>query len=185
MLSMAVGPAELRALEPWHAPEFAEFMQRSGESLYEWLPWEAFEDVERARAFLVPFAEGAAQDGRRLYGIWLDGVLVGGVLFPVFNLRHGVAEIGAFLGAEARGRGIVTQAVSAMVTWCFEARDLHRVEWRCAPGNLPSRAVAQRLGFTLEGTLRQAFDIRGTRVDLEMWAMLRPDWSAPGSGPVS
>lgn len=182
MLSLRVGPAELRALEPWRAPELAAFMQRSGESLYEWLPWEAFEDVERARAFLVPFAEATAQDGRRIYGIWTNGLLVGGVLFPSFNPRSGVAEIGAFLGAEARGRGIVTQAVSAMARWCFEERGLQRVEWRCAPGNLPSRAVAQRLGFTHEGTLRQCFDIRGTKVDLEMWALLREDWEPSRSG---
>jgi RimJ/RimL family protein N-acetyltransferase len=184
MLSLRVGPAELRALEPWRAPEFAAFMQRSGSSLYEWLPWERFEDVDNARAFLAPFAESAAQDGRRLYGIWLDDELVGGVLFPAFNARSGVAEIGAFLGTEARGRGIVTQAVAAMVRYCFEERGLHRVEWRCAPGNLPSRAVAQRLGFTHEGTLRQVFDIRGRKVDLEMWALLREDWP-PGAGRLS
>ena len=177
MLTLRVGPAELRALEPWHAEEFAAFMRRSGESLYEWLPWEAFEEADRARAFLAPFAHSAAEDGRRLYGIWLDGVLVGGVLFPSFNTRHGVAEIGAFLGAEARGRGIVTQAVAAMITWCFEERGLHRVEWRCAPQNLSSRAVAERLGFTHEGTLREAFDIRGTRVDLDMWSLLREEWA--------
>jgi RimJ/RimL family protein N-acetyltransferase len=59
-----------------------------------------------------------------------------------------------------------------MVAWAFDVRGLRRVEWRCVPENEPSRAVARRLGFRLEGTLREAFDYDGRVWDLEVWALL-------------
>ena len=105
-----------------------------------------------------------------------------GTLFPSINSRSRIAEAGVFLAAAARGRGIVTRAVAAMLDWAFVERGLHRVEWRCAPGNLASRRVAERLGFTHEGTLREVFPVREERQDLEVWAILSREWSGlPGS----
>ncbi|GCD89008.1 N-acetyltransferase [Nocardioides sp. LS1] len=176
LMRRRIDPAELRDLEPWHAEELAAFFRRSGTDLYDWLPWEHFESSEATKGFLESFSRGRADDTRRLFGIWLDDVLVGGTLFPSINLRAGTAEIGVFLAREARGQGIVTRAVESMVDWAFGERGLRRVEWRCSPGNLPSRAIPQRLGFTHEGTLRQAFPVREDFHDLEVWALLRDEW---------
>ena len=175
MLSLDIGPARVRDLEPWHADELAAYFHRSGPDLYEWLPWEHLEAVEAARSFLTSFAEGRAADSRRLFGIWVDDALVGGALFPTFNPRAGTGELGVFLAAPARGQGIVTRTVEAMIAWAFETRGLRRLEWRCAPGNEPSRAIPRRLGFTHEGTLRQVFRVRERYDDLEVWALLRGD----------
>jgi RimJ/RimL family protein N-acetyltransferase len=178
MLSMQVGPAQVRDLEPWHADELAEFFQRSGTDLYEWLPWEHFESAERTSKFLTSLAEGRAADKGRIFGLWLDDVLVGGTMFPSINAGASTAELGVFLAREARGQGIVTRTVEAMIDWAFVERGFRRVEWRCAPGNEPSRAIPRRLGFVHEGTLRQAFRVREDFHDLEVWALLRDEWRA-------
>lgn len=177
MLNRQIGPVEVRDLEPWHSEEFAEFFVRCGPDLYEWLPWEHFESADAARDFIKSFADGRAQDSRRLYGLWLDDTLVGGTLFPSINVRAGTAELGVFLAKEARGQGIVTRTVEAMIEWAFGERNLRRLEWRCAPGNEPSRAIPQKLGFTHEGTLRQVFKVREDFHDLEVWSLLRAEWS--------
>ena len=113
---------------------------------------------------------------RDSFGIWIDGELVGGTLFPTISTRQGAAEVGVFIAGPARGRGIVTRAVGAMVDWAFTERGLHRLEWKCAPGNEASRRIPQRLGFTHEGTLREAFRVREERQDLEVWALLAREW---------
>ena len=94
-----------------------------------------------------------------------------------------------FLAKDARGQGIVTRTVEAMMDWAFGERDLRRLEWRCAPGNEPSRAIPRRLGFTHEGTLRQAFRVREDFHDLEVWSLLATSGAhesdlacQPGSG---
>lgn len=179
MLTLQIDDARLADLEPWHAEQLAALFRAHGEDFYRWLPWEGFEEVEGARGFLDGFARGRADGTRRLHGIWVGDELVGGTLFPSINARAGTAEAGVFLAAHARGRGIVTRAVAAMLDWAFVERGLHRVEWRCAVGNDPSRRVAERLGFTHEGTLREVFRVREERQDLEVWALLAREWSGP------
>jgi RimJ/RimL family protein N-acetyltransferase len=67
-----------------------------------------------------------------------------------------------------------------MIDWALRVRGMHRVEWRCAPGNTRSSAVARRLGMTREGVLRQAFPLRGERHDVEVWSLLATEWPVGG-----
>lgn len=173
-LTLADG-AELRALEPWRAAEFAAYVDRARAHLSPWLPWAtSITDETGARDFLQGYADGQATDGRRIYGIWVDGVLAGGTLFRIFDVASGVCELGVWLAPEAGGRGLVTTAARHMIDWAF-ARGIVRVEWCCAVGNRRSIAVAQRLGMTHEGVLRSAFSVNGTRQDVETWSLLAGD----------
>ena len=178
MLERRVGAAVLRDLEPWHAREFAELFQRADHDLYQWLAWEKFEDPESAKTFIEGFAKARGEGTRRLFGLWLDRTLVGGTLYPAINMRSGICEIGVFLGAPARGQGIVTEAVKSMLEHAFGDLGMRRVEWRCSPANLPSRAIPKKLGFTCEGTLRQVFQVREDYLDLEVWSLLRQEWQS-------
>jgi ribosomal-protein-serine acetyltransferase len=85
------------------------------------------------------------------------------------------AEIGYWVDAAHQGAGIVTRATGALVRSLFEDHGLHRVELRMAADNHRSRAVAERLAFTLEGTLREAYPVAGRRHDLCVYGRLRTD----------
>jgi RimJ/RimL family protein N-acetyltransferase len=179
MLSRSIGAgAELRALEPWQAAAFAAYVHAQREHLAPWLPWgERIVDEESAHAFLQRYADGTAQDGPRIYAIWQGGEMVGGTLFRVFSPASSLCEVGVWLSADAQGRGLVTRAVTAMVDWAVHERGIHRVEWHCVPENAASRAVAARLGMTLEGVQRASFEHAGRRWDTELWALLAPEWA--------
>lgn len=171
--------AEMRALEPWRAAEFAEFIERYRGHLAPWLPWaKALTDVEGTRAWLQRYADEQARDGGRIYGIWLGGELVGGTLFRVFEPRFGVAEIGVWLSPEATGRGLITLAATRMIEWVFEERGMNRVEWRCLPSNERSVAAAKRLGMTLDGVMREGFPYDGVAHDVQVWSLLAREWRA-------
>jgi ribosomal-protein-serine acetyltransferase len=173
MLTLPIGDgADLRALEPWLAAEFANFVDGAREHLAPWLPWAtSITDETQARAFLQRYAERQAADEGSIYGIWLDGRLVGGTLYRIFDVHAGVCELGVWLAPEAEGRGLVTRAAQHMIAWAFE-RGLQRVEWNCAVDNKRSIAVAQRLGLTRDGVLRSAFPVNGVRQDVEVWSLL-------------
>ncbi|WP_244928355.1 GNAT family protein [Nocardioides sp. W7] len=178
MLSHSLGEgAELRPLEPWQAAEFAAYIERHRAHLAAWLPWAvSITDTDGARTFLQPYADDTAADGRRIYGLRVDGDLVGGTVFRVFDSAASLAEVGVWLAPGVQGRGLVTRAVTAMVDWAVRERGIHRIEWQCVPENTRSRAVAVRLGMTHEGTRRQAFEHAGRRWDTEAWAVLADEW---------
>jgi ribosomal-protein-serine acetyltransferase len=174
--------AELRPLEAWHAEEFAAHMDRAREHIRPWVgPAFVTDDVDGARATLRRYAERQAADGGRLYGIWLDGTLVGGVMFVDLSAAMGSCEIGCWLEPAAEGSGLVTQASQVLLDWAFDARGMHRVEWHCRADNERSSAVAKRLGMTLEGVRREYWPYAGTRYDKQLWAILAPEWRAQRS----
>lgn len=178
MLTYDLGDgAELRDLEPWQAEEFAEHVARARDHLRPWLPWSSqVVDVESARRRLRDHVEDRARDTARWYGIWLDGGLVGGIAFVHFDVKRRVCEIGAWLEPAAEGRGLVTRSAVRLMGWAFGSRGMNRVEWRVVTSNLPSIAVAERLGMTYEGTLRQVFPGIDDLQDVEVWAMLAEEW---------
>ena len=177
MFSRALSPtAELRPLEIWHADQMASHLDRAREHIRPWVgPSFVSETVDGARATLSRYAASAAEDGARLYGIWLDGRLVGGVMYVAFSAAAGVCEIGCWLEPAAEGRGLVTPAAQLLVDWALIERGLVRAEWRCRVDNVRSAAVAERLGMRLEGTLRRAWINGGTYHDKQIWAVVAPE----------
>jgi ribosomal-protein-serine acetyltransferase len=174
MLTLALGDdAELRALEPWQAAEFAAHVDEARPHLAPWLPWaNSITDEAGARAFLQRYADRQAAGAGRIYGIWLGTRLVGGALFRVFDAESGVCEVGVWLAPDVQGRGLVTRAAGHLIQWAFDVRGVTRVEWHCVPQNTRSIAVARRLGMSRDGVLRSAFAFNGERHDLEVWSLL-------------
>jgi RimJ/RimL family protein N-acetyltransferase len=165
--------AVLRGLEPWRAAEFAEHIDRIRDHLRPWIPWASrVVDESTARDFLQRYADEQAKDGGRLYGIWVNGELAGGTLFRVFEPRFGICEIGVWLAPDAGGKGLITRAARLMIDWAIKERGMQRVEWRTAPENVRSIAVAKRLGMTREGVLRSAFPVGEKRFDVEVYSLL-------------
>jgi ribosomal-protein-serine acetyltransferase len=168
--------AELRPLEPWQAAEFLAHMDRARATVDPWIPWaERSTDLESATATLQRYADNAAADRARLYGIWLDGTLVGGTMFVHFDAAAGNCEVGCWLEPAGQGRGLVTRSVSRLIGWAMDVRGMYRVEWQCRPDNIASANVARRLGMRLDGVLRGEFLFRGVRHDTQVWSLTAPD----------
>ncbi|WZH38017.1 MAG: GNAT family protein [Microbacterium enclense] len=168
--------AHLTPLEVWHAREFADHLDRAREHIRPWVgPSFVTESVDGAAGTLARYATSAAADGGRLYGIWIDGVLRGGVMFVSFSAAAGVCEIGCWLEPAAEGRGVVTSAVRVLLDEALTERGLNRAEWRCRADNVRSAAVAERVGMRLEGTLRGAWLNGGVFHDKQVWAILRSE----------
>jgi RimJ/RimL family protein N-acetyltransferase len=177
------GTATLRPLEPHHAPEFAAHMERAREHIRPWVgPSFVTTDVDGARATLQRYADATARDGNRIFGIWLGGTdtptLVGGVMFVEFSAAAGTCEIGCWSEPEGEGHGLITSACRMLLTYAFEERGLHRAEWRCRADNVRSSAVAERLGMTLEGVLREAWLANGEFHDKQVWTILASEYGA-------
>ena len=73
------------------------------------------------------------------------------------------------------GRGYVTEAVQLFVDYLFDTKPRHRIHLVILPDNAASRRIAEKCGFTLEGTLREPFFHRGRNVDIVMYSILRTD----------
>ena len=165
---------------PWR-PEHAEAMfaavQRNRAHLRQWLPWlDHVKAVDDERAFITRANEQAAADNGFHAGIWRDGTVVGGIGFHYVDRTNRKTEMGYWLDEREQGKGVVTRCCRAAVGFAFGEWKLHRVVIFCATGNTRSRAVPERLGFTLEGVYREAEWLYDHFVDLAAYAMLAREW---------
>jgi ribosomal-protein-serine acetyltransferase len=168
---------ELRLLEERHTKSLFDAVQREREHLRPWLPWvEATRTEEDTLSFIRSVLEQFAGNRGFAAGIWTGTRLVGTIGVHRIDWLNRRVEIGYWLGREYEGRGIMTDACRAVVTHLFQELELHRVEIRCAVENARSAAIAKRLGFALEGTLREAQLAGGRYRDLLVYGMLRQDW---------
>ena len=178
-ISLGDDGAELRPLEPWHAEEFLTHLERGREFINQYIPFASKAvDVPTAREVLQRYADMRAADTGSLHGLWLEGTLVGGVLFLNFAAEHANCEVGCWLEPAGTGRGLVTRAMRVLIDFAVEQRGIHRVEWVASAGNTNSLNVARRLGFTRDGVRREAYPYRGVRHDLEVWSVLAQEWRA-------
>jgi RimJ/RimL family protein N-acetyltransferase len=73
------------------------------------------------------------------------------------------------------GRGYMSEAVQLLVDYLFGAKKQHRIQLVIVPENAASRRIAEKCGFTLEGTARGAFFNDGRNQDVLIYSLLRTD----------
>jgi RimJ/RimL family protein N-acetyltransferase len=150
----------------------------------------ACQDPEIPRWTVVPhhyterhareFIRGTGTDlanGRELALAIVDGDdrLLGAVGISTFDWVHLKAEIGYWIAAEARRRGIGARASRMLAVWALTHLGLERLELLANPDNEASQRLASRAGFTREGTLRRYRRRHGVREDLVMFSLLAED----------
>ncbi|KHL01406.1 GNAT family N-acetyltransferase [Sinomonas humi] len=129
----------------------------------------------------IHYAAAAWESGQELtWSIRSQGALVG---MTSLRLNDDEAAIGYWIRAGARGRGYAKEAVSVVLDFGFarEGLNLARVEWRAAVGNTASARVAESLGFSYEGTLRQGIQLTSGRHDCWIAGLLSQDERKPSS----
>ena len=100
-----------------------------------------------------------------------SGELLGAIAIRI--LRFSVGHIGYWVAAEARGRGVATNALTMLCRWAVDDLGLKRLELVTDPENRASQHVAEKVGFRREGILRSWLEYRdGTRRDSVMFSLL-------------
>ncbi len=84
------------------------------------------------------------------------GLVVGRAALSRINLFEGDGEVGYWTLPTARGRGIASQAVTALREWAFDAVGLKRLQLTHSTRNKASCRIAAKTGFAFEGIKRSA-----------------------------
>ena len=145
-------------------------------------PWAGIEQAEA----MIDTDREALPAGRHLrLALTLrggDDVLVGtGSLFS-FHEASRRAEIGYVLAREVWGRGLMHEALTALVGFAFETLNLNRLEADVDPRNTASVKSLARLGFVQEGFLRERWIVGDEVSDTALFGLLRSAWAAAPCG---
>ncbi len=107
-----------------------------------------------------------------------SGAAAGMAAYLRMSPSAGAVEVGAILYGPALARTrAATEAMYLMARHAFDDLGYRRYEWKCDHLNAASRRAAQRLGFSYEGTWRNAVIYKGRSRDTAWFAMTDADWS--------
>ena len=173
----------LRTLREEDAEELFQVVDANRAHLREWLPWlDANTTSKDSLAFIQATLRQEAANQGFTCAIVLQGRLAGVVGYHPIRWNNRSVEIGYWLARDAVGRGIMTKCCRRLITHAFDGYGLNRVQIPAAVGNGRSRAIPERLGFQLEGTIRDAEWLYDHFVDHALYAMLRRDWDGEQQG---
>ena len=162
---------ELRRLDPDDADALQPVIEANRSRLRPWMWWADASTVDTTRGFIQAAIDNEVLDP---LGLYVDGELAGvvGATSQTETRNH---EIGYWIDASHEGRGVVTRACRALITHLFTG-GCHRVVLTAGVGNRRSRSVAERLGFTFEGTLREAGHNADGYFDVAVYGVLESEW---------
>lgn len=167
---------EMPALK--QADELALLVQKNLTHLQPWMPW-AVDNYgkEHAETWIKMTRDEFASSGSFNSVILLNEECIGTIGFHALDNVNRKAEIGYWINKEYEGRGIITKCCRVLINYLFDKLELNRVQINCNVNNVKSRAVPERLGFTLEGKLREVELLNGRFGDWAIYGMLRSEWT--------
>lgn len=108
-----------------------------------------------------------------------SGKAVGIVSYLRIDPANGCLEVGWVTWSPLMQRSVTsTEAQYLLMKHAFEGLGYRRYEWKCNALNAPSMKAAERLGFTYEGTFRQAVIVKGRNRDTAWFSVIDAEWPA-------
>ena len=150
--------------------------------LNQWLPWARMDYTSGdTTAFIRESVQAWKEDRAWDYSIRKrndPSRHIGNISIWTTSKLGKIAEMGYWVRSDEASKGVCTEAVDRLLEETFDALGYHKVVLRIALGNDPSDRVAEKLGFTREGVLREELLIRGNWVDHSLWSLLDREYRA-------
>lgn len=101
---------------------------------------------------------------------------IGKISLYFFSKQNRRAETGYILNRKFWGRGLMSEALAAVLKYAFEELDMHRIEADVDPDHAASLALLKKFGFVHEGVLRDRWFVHGEWHDSVMLGLLADDF---------
>ena len=148
--------------------------------LNEWLPWAHLDYQREDAAAFIRDSMQAWREGRAFdFAIRRPNqpeIHLGNVsIWHVSRLAR-IGEIGYWVRSDETGKGIATEVTERLLVLGFQELGFHKMTLRIAIGNRASERVAEKLGFTVEGVLREELMLGGQWVDHTLYSLLEQEY---------
>lgn len=140
--------------------------------------WDAHRSIGESRAYLRYMLRKYRMNEPASWGIELKetGKIIGTIGYMWIQSDNAAAEVGYSLSRAHWGRGLMTEALRAVIEYAFDSLHLNRVEAIHEIDNPASGAVMRKCGMQYEGRLRQKLFNKGRFVDVDLYAVLKRDY---------
>jgi [ribosomal protein S5]-alanine N-acetyltransferase len=150
------------------------FYLRSDPAVLKYLDKEPEKSVDETIALINQVKKNKEDGDGILWGITLkdSDIIVGTICYWRMQKEHFRAEIGYALHPAQQGKGIMDEAIKAVLQYGFESIQLHSVEANVNPANEASRKLLERNGFIKEAYFRENYYYNGQFLDSVIYSLI-------------
>lgn len=164
----------LRKLNNTDANEI--FFLRSNENVLRYLGKEPAKTIAEAEDFIRMINKNIAENESILWGITFinePSMIIGTICLWNFRKENFRVEVGYLLHPAHWRKGIMKEAIKAVVDYGFNSLGVHSIEALLSPENIASSAVLESNGFVKEGHLKESFYFNGQFSDTAIYSRLK------------
>jgi ribosomal-protein-alanine N-acetyltransferase len=148
---------------------------RSNEKVMRYIDKENTKTIEEAEALIKRINDDASNNEAITWGISLKeapGKLVGTIGFWRMIKPHYRAEVGYMLHPDLWGKGMMDEALKAVIDFGFNTIQLHSIEAHINPNNAASAGILEKNGFVREAYFKEDYFFRGQFLDSAIYSLL-------------
>ena len=166
----------LRVPELDDAARLFGLINRNREYLRKFLPWVDYSKTIKDSEDFIRESQQMIKEGKGLNFCLLYKNKIGGTIgLHYIDKVNKKTELGYWLAEDLQGQGVMTRSCRGLIDYVRNELGLHRIELRAAVDNTASCRMAERLGFTKEGILREIEMVNGKFVSLIVYSLLSTD----------
>jgi len=166
----------LRTYTPDDAGELFSVINSNRAHLHPWLPWvDKTTKQEHSLQFIEQSLHELNMQQSLVLGIFYYNRIIGGIGMHDWHQPTKRAQAGYWISKDYEGRGIMTRCMTYFTGYLFDRIGLNKVELQFVPANKRSAKMAERLGFKIEGVIRQSTLRNGMPEDLVVAGLLKSE----------
>ncbi len=156
------------------------FWLRNSQEVMKYIQLPKLDSVEKAKERIKSLNDSMAKNEMVNWGITLTGEsrLIGWILFKSIDLINHRAEVGYLLHPDFWRKGIVQEAMTAVLDFGFNTLNFHSLEALVNPENEASIALLEKNGFVKEGHFKENFYFEGNFLDTGVYSLLKSNYKA-------
>jgi ribosomal-protein-serine acetyltransferase len=164
----------IQTLKSQDSSKLFKLVENNRAYLREFLGWVDKSITENDTLTFIKIQEDKMQKKEALiFSVWYQKEIVGLIDLHAIDHANHSANIGYWISKDTQGKGIITKSVKAAIDYAFEKLSLHRIQILCATENKKSQAIPLRLGFSHEGTLKDAIWHYGNYFDAQLYGLVK------------
>lgn len=152
------------------------FDYASNPVITKFLCWDAHKDLADTKKFIQTVLINYAYNKPAPWGVIYkeNNKLIGTIGFDnKWDIENKCAELGYALSQEYWNKGLMTEAVTALLNYIFQNTDINRIEALIDVENIASQKICKKVGMEYEGTLRKDIKLKEEFKDMQMYSILR------------
>jgi len=167
----------LRTYEVADAQELFDAVNHSRKHLNPWLEWVSkTTKPEHSLQFIQLSIHQLNTQEALALGIFENDKIIGGIGMHQWDQETKRAQVGYWLCPEYEGKGIISRSMIKFVEFLFDKIGLNKIEIHFLQSNKRSAKVAARMGFKVEGIIRQSIMRNGMPEDVVIAGLLKGEW---------